>query len=213
MGIQTKLIAVAMAAAAVTVVGSAGIASAAQASPTASAPYGDKKDGDKKKDPNKDAVVATVAASLHVTVRQLTTALDNLKQALGKGADKTTAVRVFAKELGVSVADAEKALQALSSADKGQGKPDNGKEPGVPAEAVKLLAAELHISADRARQVFKDLDKVRANGEDVVKDPAFIAIAKGLRISPQRLLAALITVKQQLAGKEKEKPSSGSPTK
>lgn len=210
MGIRTRLIAAAMAAATVSVVG--GVVTASAAGPEASAPYGDKKDGDKK-DPNKDVVLAKVAASLHVTVRQLTTALVHLKQALGNGADKDAAVGAFAKELGVSRADAEKALQALSGGDKG--KPGNGKEPGVPAEAVQLLAAELHISADRARQVFKDLDKVKANGDEVVKDPAFIAIAKGLRISPERLVTALITVKQELARKEqeKEKVPSGSPTK
>jgi hypothetical protein len=206
MGIRTRLIAAAMAVATVTAMAGAAVASAAPVSPTSSAPSGDKKG---------DAVVAKVAASLHVSVDQLVTALDHLKRAVGNGTDKTAALAAFAKELNVSVADAEKALRALSSSG-GKEKPKPGKDKGVPEEAVKLLASELHISGNAARQVFQDLDKVKANGEDVVRDPAFIAIAKGLHITPQQLLEALITVKKELAGKEggpKEKVPSGSPGK
>jgi hypothetical protein len=70
------------------------------------------------------------------------------------------------------------------SGDNGKPKPGKDKEQGVPEAAVKLLAAELYISIDRSRQVFRDLDKVKARGEDIVKDPAFVAIAKDLRITP-----------------------------
>jgi hypothetical protein len=96
---------------------------------------------------------------------------------------------------------------------------DKKPGPGAPEEAVKLLAAELHISNDRARQVFTDLDKVTGNGEEIVKDPAFIAIAKGLGITPQRLLDALIAVKKAFVRKEGEgkgdkgKAPSGAPAK
>lgn len=211
MGIRTRLIAAMMAAAALTaVVVSTTAASAAPASPTAPAPGGDKQ-GDKR--PDKDAVFAKVAAELHVSVEQLVTALDHLKQAVGNGTAKADAVAAFAKELKVSVADAEKALQALSADAKQKRKPGMDKPAGVPEEAVKLLAAELHISVDRARQVFKDLEKVNGKGGDVVSDPAFIAIAKGLGITPQHLLDVLVKVKQELAGKEKEKAPSGTPTK
>ncbi len=207
MGIRTRLVAAAVAVATLTVMG--GMA-AASASPTTSAPSGDKK----KEGVDKDAVVAKVAASLHVSVRQLVAALDHLKQAVGNGTAKAEAVAAFARELKVSGAQAEKALRELSSDGKQKQKPGKDKQPGVPDEVVKLLAAELHISADRAGQVFKDLDNVKANGDDVVKDPAFIAIAKGLGITPQRLLAALVAVKQKVVGdKPKEKVPSGSPTK
>jgi hypothetical protein len=213
MGIRTRLIAATVAVATLTAVVGAATASAAAApaSPTASAPSGDKKD--KKEGADKDAVVAKVAASLHVSVRQLVTALDHLKQAMGGGTSKAEAVAAFATELKVGVAQAEKALQDLSSDDKQRPKPGKDKEPGVPEEAVTLLATELHISADRARQVFKDLDKINGKGGDVVKDPAFVAIAKGLGITPQQLLAALIKVKQEVGGQPKEKVPSGSPTK
>jgi hypothetical protein len=208
MGIRIRLIAATVAAATLTAMAGAATASAAQDKATAPASSSAKKDG-----ADKDAIVTKVAASLHVSVGQLVTALDHLKQAIGSGTAKDAAVRAFATELKVTVADAEKALQALSSDGRQKPNPGKDKQPGVPDELVKLLAAELHISADRARQVFKDLDKVKANGEDVVKDPAFIAIAKGLHITPQRLLAALITVKQKAGGQQKEKIPSGSPAK
>ncbi|SMD22508.1 hypothetical protein [Kibdelosporangium aridum] len=95
----------------------------------------------------------------------------------------------------------------------GEKKPDKS---AVPEKAVKLLAAELRISVDRARQVFRDVAKVKSRGEFLVKDPAFVAIAKGLGITPQRLLDALIKVKEKLGkdhGKPKDKAPSGSPAK
>lgn len=202
MGIRTRLIAATMAAAAtVTVVGGVATASAAPTSPTESVASDGKKE---------DATLTTVAASLHVSVEQLTTALENMKQATGKGADRTAAVGAFATELGISVAQAETALTELSSVD---GKPKPGDGEGVPEEAVKLLAAELRISVDRARQVFHDLKKVTARGDDIVKDPAFVAIAKGLGITPQQLLDTLRKIKQELADKLNDKDPGGSSAK
>jgi hypothetical protein len=203
MGIRTRLIAAAMAAAAtLTAVGGVAIASAATSSPTESVT------GDGTKPVTEDAVLAKVAASLQVSVEQLTTALGNMKQAVEKGADRAAAVGTFARELGISVAQAEAALNELSS---GGGKPEPGKDeqPGVPEEAVKLLAAELHISVDQARQVFRDLKKVKARGEAIVKDPAFVAIAKGLGITPQQLLATLRKVKEEIGEKPKDKVPGG----
>jgi hypothetical protein len=203
MGIRTRLIAAAMAVATLTAVVGVATASAAPAKPTASASSEKKNPGGGKQ----DEVLATVAKGLHVGVKQLVTALDHLKLALSKGTGKQAAIAAFAKELKVTVADAEKALQALSG--------DKKPGPGAPAEVITLLAAELHISTDRARQVFTDLEKVKGNGEEIVKDPAFIAIAKGLGITPQRLLDALIAVKKAFAGKEGkgQKDPSGTPTK
>jgi hypothetical protein len=203
MGIRTRLIAAIMAMTTLTAVVGVAAASAAPAKPTASAPSDKKKPDDGKK----DVVLAKLAKSLHVSVNQLVTALDHLKQALSKGADKKAAIAAFAKELRVSVADAEKALQQLSG--------DKKPGPGAPEEAAKLLATELHISTDRARQVFTDLEKVGGNGQEIVKDPAFVAIAKGLGVTPQRLLDALIAVKKAFAAKEGkgETTPSGAPAK
>jgi hypothetical protein len=197
MRIRTRLIAATMTGLMLTSAVGAATASAAPASPTKPAPG----DGHEKPD---HATIAKVAASLGVSVQQLTTALTTLKQALAKGTDRTAAVAAFARELKVSVAAAEKALQQLA----GDKKPD---KPGVPEEAVKLLAAKLHISTDRARQVFKDLDKVTGRGEAILKDPAFVAIAKGLGITPQRLLDVLVKVKQEIS-KDEDKPKGKAPS-
>lgn len=203
MGIRTRLVAAAVAAALTAVTGAAA-ASAAPATQSST-----------QADGKRDDQLAKIAASLHVTVQQLTTALDDLKRALGNGTDKAAAIAAFAGELRITVPQAEKVLDVLSQGGK---KPAPGKEAGVPAEVVKLLAAELKISQDRARQVFKDLDKVGGKGDDILKDPAFIAIAKGLGITPQRLLDALRKVKQEYGKKEGGKPKddkapSGAPGK
>lgn len=208
MGIRTRLVAAAIVAGLTAVTGAAAASAAAPAAPSSAQP-GKKNEGKKN-----DEQLAKVAASLHVTVKQLTTAVDNLKRALGNGTGKATAIAAFAKELGITVARAEKALEALSGK-PGPGKPGPGKEAGVPGEVVKLLAAELKIGEDRARQVFKDLGKVGGKGDDVTKDPAFIAIAQGLGTTPQRLLDALRKVKEEFAKKEGGKggkPEDGAPS-
>ncbi|HEU5474282.1 MAG TPA: hypothetical protein VFV67_26845 [Actinophytocola sp.] len=203
MGIRTRLIAAALAALL------AGLAGATTASSASASPPPSKPSADKQEDKDR-ATLAKVAASLKVSVRQLVTALDNLKKALAKGVAKPAAVRDFAKELGISVADAEKALTVLA----GEKKPGDGKGNGVPAEVVKLLATELHISADAARQVFRDLEKVDGKGAEIVTDPAFVAIADKLGITPQRLLDTLIKVKQEYGKQnEKDKVPGGAPAK
>jgi regulator of replication initiation timing len=202
MGIRVRVIAAVMAVGTLTAVVTPAVAAAVPVGSAAEKKAGPKdgpKDGqdDKakpkggKENREKDEFLAKVAASLHVSVKQLVTALDHLKQALGKGVSEEEALKAFAKELKITLTQAKEALKQLSAKDK----------PGVPAEAVKLLAAELHISADRASKVFNDLDKVRKTPGDIVKNPDFIAIANGLGITPERLLAALIKVKQEVAEK------------
>jgi hypothetical protein len=221
MGIRTRLVATAVAAVTLPVLAGAATVSAAPSSPSASAPSSDEKDKKEGagKGVDKDAVFAKVAAGLGVSPQQLVTALDHLKQAVGSGTSEAQAKAAFARELKVSLARAEQALRELSSDSKpkpGKDK-DKDKQPGVPGEALSLLAAELHISTQAAQRVFDELDKVHGKGEDVVKDPAFVAIAAGIGVTPQRLLAALVKVKQQVAGKAKEKEKEhvpgGSPTK
>ncbi|PSL53837.1 hypothetical protein B0I31_108284 [Saccharothrix carnea] len=100
---------------------------------------------------------------------------------------------------------------------KGSGKPDkpgNGQHE-VPEEAVKLLAVKLGITVDRSRQVYRDLQKVKSRGAEIVGDRAFVAIAEGLGITPERLLAVLREVKQEIAVPPKPKPGEpvGPPSK
>jgi hypothetical protein len=203
MGIRSRLVAATMAVATLTAVVGVTAASASPAPSVSSSASTPAKPGTPGK-PGKpggvnSATLAKVAASLHVTVKQLTTALVNFKLALGRGASKQAALAGFAKELGVSVAKATQALQALS-----------GGQSGVPAAAIQLLAGKLHISADRARTVYADLAKLSAKSGDITADPGFVAIAKSLGITPQRLQSVLIEVKQELAGKS---APGGSPTK
>jgi hypothetical protein len=102
---------------------------------------------------------------------------------------------------------------------EGKGKPDGEAKPGkgqpeVPEEAVALLAEKLDISVERSREVFRDLEKVKARGEEILADRAFVAIADGLGLTPQQLLDVLREVKQAVGGSPKPKPvDSGSPTK
>lgn len=95
----------------------------------------------------------------------------------------------------------------------GKAKPGKG-QPAVPEEAVRLLAKKLDIPVERSREVFRDLEKVKARGEEILSDRAFVAIADGLGLTPQRLLDVLREVKEAIGGQPKPKPGdSGSPTK
>ncbi|WP_143531931.1 hypothetical protein [Saccharothrix sp. ALI-22-I] len=105
----------------------------------------------------------------------------------------------------------------------GKQKPGEGRD--VPEEAVKALAVELGISVERSRQVFRDLRRVEARGDAITADPAFVAIAEGLGLTPEELLTVLREVKEAVGGIQKPKPdpaagtnpdertASGSPTK
>jgi hypothetical protein len=195
-----------MAAAAMCTMVEATMASAspnAAPSASASATAGAKAPGQGKTPGGDQAQLAKVAAGLHVSVHRLITALDNLKKAIGQGTSKPDALAAFAKELGVGVEQAKAALGELGGGGK-------VKMPGsgVPAEAVRLLAGELHISLDRARQVFGDIEKLRPTSRDITTDPGFIRIARGLGITPKQLVAALTDMKEELAGSA-PKPAPG----
>jgi len=214
MGTRIRLMVPAVAAVAALAVVVGG--SVAAASPTApgtwSTASGTVKPADKKDGQATDAAAEKVAKRLHVTVQQLVTAMDHLKKAVARGTGIAKAEAAFAKELHISLAQAKRALRELSGDGKGPGKKPGQGEPGVvPAEAVKALAATLHVSESRARQVFRDLDKVRSHdSETIVDDPSFIAIAKGLGVSPQQLVKALTAAKQAVIGKPGKKDSSSS---
>lgn len=70
---------------------------------------------------------------------------------------------------------------------------------------AKLLQAELAISGDQALQVVRDIEGIVPKG-DITQDPRFVAVAKGLGITPQRLIEAINAVKTKLS-------AGGSPTK
>lgn len=198
---RTRLVAGAMVAAAMcTVLGTA----AASASPTtapstsASATVGAKAPGPGEKKGGggiSEAELAKVAASLHVSVKQLTTALVDLKKAIGQGTSPSDALAAFAKELGVSATQAKAALAELTGGAKA-GKPG----AVVEAEAARILAGELHVSVDRARQVLTEIQQLRPASRDITTDPGFARIARGLGITPQQLASDLVQMKQKLVG-------------
>lgn len=194
-----------------TVVGASVAAASPNATPSASASA---TTGVKTPPPGKGSgggidqgVLAKVAASLHVSVQQLTTALVDMKKAIGQGDTPAQALAGFAKELNITLAQAKTALAALS----GDGKAGKPGKPGsgVPEQAIHLLADELHISVQRAGQVISQLEKLQPTSGDITADPGFVRIAHGLGITPQQLANALIDVKRKLAGST---PRSG-PTK
>lgn len=194
MGIRSRIVAAALAVVTVTTVAGATTAAAASpaTTPSQSAPG-------KPGKPGVDPVLIKVAASLHVSVQQLVTALGDFKQALGKGESEQAALAGFAQELGVSVGQAKQAMAELAAA-------GNKGKPGVPdAKIIALLAKDLHISTARARTVFEELSKLDPGSGPITANPGFVAIARSLGITPQRLMAVIVDVKRELAG--------GSPTK
>lgn len=198
---RTRLFAGAMVAAAMcTVLGTAVASASPTAAPStsASATVGAKAPGPGQQKGGGgigQAELAKVAASLHVSVQRLTTALVNLKKAIGQGTSPSDALAAFAKELGVSVAQAKAALAELSGGAKA-GKPSAGEQ----AAAARILADELHVSVDRARQVLAELEKLRPASRDITTDPGFVRIARGLGITPQQLATDLVQMKEKLAG-------------
>ncbi len=188
-------------------------ASASKPSPTGSGDHG--KPGDKQ------AWLAKLAASLHVSVQKLEAALIDVKQTmsrLGVGPFDPAVVSVVSHDLGISTDKAVIVLKAVFG-DAGSGKGDPGKgggkgkgDPGKPGALdplmIHTLAGILHISDARAAQVLDRLDRIERAGHGISPtDPKFRAIAASLHITPQRLADALRQLKEALAG-SMPKPSS-----
>jgi hypothetical protein len=121
-------------------------------------------------------------------------------------------VKVFATSLGVPTSKAKAVLKFLTATWK-----EAGKSGSVPAEvtaaAVKFLANRLHISKAKAEKVWATLQKIgNKPGGTSVKDPAFVALARSLHLTPKQLDGVLVELKQFL-GKVVGKPKPGDPGK
>ena len=69
------------------------------------------------------------------------------------------------------------------------------------AESVASMAASLGITDAQARDALDRIERLaRASGGITPTDPAFVAIARGLRVTPRRLASALGEVKRAAAG-------------
>lgn len=181
-------------------------ASAAKARPTGAKPVVDP--------------VQAAAKRFGLPARRIEQALVDLKLYLSKHAPgpkgsridllAPDVVRVFARSLGVRPTTAAAVLKFLLAEWE---KPGKGKQPpaDVTAAAVRFLARELHLSTAQATKVWAALQAVSAKGELSPRNPAFVALAKGLKVTPQRLLDVLVKLKQELAkqqpGKGKGKPA------
>jgi hypothetical protein len=130
---------------------------------------------------------------------RLENALRNVKIALGANGGKLTdkVVAGFAKDMGISAAQARKQLTALFlEAKPGEGgKPGDGKVrfPFTAAQLAKALA----VPAAKAQAALDALAKLATGPRGFVDEstPAYAAVAHRLGVSPQQLSKALFQLK------------------
>lgn len=196
--------------------GTAGAAAAATPSPSAST-SSQAKPG---KPGNQQAWLAKLAASLHVSVQKLQSALIDAKMTIGRlGVAPTdpAVVAVVSHDLGISADKATALLKEVfgNGPVPGKGKPGQPGKPGVPdAVAIHTLAGILHISDARAAQVLDRLERIAGSGHGIsTDDPQFRAIAASLHITPQKLADAIRQMKQDIAGSMSKVPASPVPGK
>lgn len=165
-------------------------------------------------DPN----LTRVAAQLGVSVNRLLQALPKAKMAAASGGSPSddAAARAMAEDLGVTAAQARRALQELSGAAAAP-----GAKPAAPPsrdEALSALAARLNVSTARAGQVLDALDRMGSPGHGVdPASPAFAALARSLGKTPAQLSQILTAWKQGLRStlgqSPAPRPGVPSPTK
>jgi hypothetical protein len=63
------------------------------------------------------------------------------------------------------------------------------------SKAVAVMAAQLGISTDQARNGLDQIQRLAAKGSIDPADPAFVAIARSVGVTPKRLASALDQVK------------------
>ena len=180
---------------------------AGQKSPASHAPA---KPGHKKPGPGKPGKPA--GKDFGVPADRLERGLRDVKQLVGiKGAKVTdpAVVAVFAKDLGVSTAQARKILTEIfgtgpigpkkpgGKGDKG-GKPGNGK-PGGPAAVFTAqdLAKALGVPLATAQTALNSLQKLAQGPKGSIdpNSPAFAAIAAKAGVTPQQLVKAITQLK------------------
>ena len=156
-------------------------------------------------DPN----VARVAAQLGVSVDRLLQALPKAKMAAAADGSLTgnAAARAVAADLGVSPAQAQRALRELA----GAAEPGSGAKsatPMPPDQALPALAARLHVSTARAAEVLDALNRMADPGHGVdPASPAFAALARSLGKTPGQLAQILEGWKRALRSTMPQSPS------
>lgn len=201
--------------------GTAGAAAAATpgtASPSASAsspapkpsPTGGDRGG---KSGGQQVWLTKLAASLHVSVTKLESALVDAKQTIGRlGVAPTdpAVVAVVSHDLGISTEQATWLLKEVfdNGPTPGKGKGGSGGISVPDSVVIHTLAGILHIGDARAAQVLDRLERISQPHSGIpADDPQFRALAASLHITPQQLIDAIRQLKQDIAG-SMPKPSS-----
>ena len=202
---RTRMIAAAAAVTAALAAGSTvAVAAAAGGKPGAPA-----KTTSASEKPGHDAMVAAVAAELHVSAARVGAALQPLFAA-GHADTSSPAFAAAARALGVSTGQLDAALahakQSLAGGRQAEQGPVGAKTAPAGSKAaeerqghdamVAAVAAELHVSAAR---VSAALQPLFAAGHADTSSPAFAAAARALGVSTGQLDAALAHAKQSLA--------------
>jgi 2-hydroxychromene-2-carboxylate isomerase len=203
---RTRMIA---AAAAVTAAVAAG-STAAVASATGGKPGAPAKTTSASETPGHDAMVAAVAAELHVSTARVSAALQPLFAA-GRADTSSPAFVAAARALGVSTEQLNAALvrakQSLAAAQHATQGPDGAKKVAAGGSRAAeerqghdamtaVVARELHVSTARVSAALRPLF---AAGRADTSSPAFAAAARSLGVSVQQLVTALAHAKQSLA--------------
>jgi hypothetical protein len=156
-----------------------------------------------------DAMVAAVAAELHVSTARVAVALQPLFAA-GHADTSSPVLAAAARALGVSTGQLNAALmhakQSLVAASLVKQRPAGAKAVPAGAKAteerqghdamVAAVAAELHVSTAR---VAAALQPLFAAGHADTSSPVLAAAARALGVSTGQLNAALMHAKQSLA--------------
>ena len=195
-------------------------AAAAAAAPSGSAGKGSSatvsaKPGAPGKNGDQDKLLGQIAASLHVSQAKLENALRDLKMTsirLGVEPTAPAAVRVFAKDLGISDT---KALEVIKRIVGEPGKPGDGK-PGVPGAdqdtLLRKIAGSLHVSLATLEDALRDMKVTSGQLGVEPTDPRVVAVfAKDLGISSTRALEVIKEIVSQ-PGPVKSPAPDKSPT-
>jgi hypothetical protein len=187
----------------------AGTASAAKPTATDGSSSAPKPKATASPDITVDPNLTRAAAQLGVSVDRLLQALPKAKLAAAAGGSLTdaAAARAVAGDLGVSPAQAQRALRDLFGAQA----PGPGTKSATtlpPDQALSALASRLHVSTAKAREVLDALSRVANPGHGIdPASPAFAALAHSLGKTPAQLTQILREWKMALRSTLPQSPS------
>lgn len=109
-----------------------------------------------------------------------------------------TVLAVFAKSVGVSTSRAKAIVKFLLAEWRKTAKPT---PDDLTAAAAKFLSARLHISLERAARIWAQVEKIaRNNGGIEPNDPAVVALARSVGLTPKQFMTLLADLKMSVGG-------------